>query len=654
VVIPCYNQARFLGEAIESVLAQSYPHFEIVVVDDGSRDGTSEVAARYPNVRCVRQPNLGLAAARNSGLRRSESEYVVFLDADDRLLPEALEAGLECFDVHPECAFVSGRFRFIAADGSLRKEYTPPHVKDHYLALLRRNYIAMHATVMYRRAVFEVVGGFEDSLKACEDYDLYLRIARKLPICHHDRLVAEYRLHDANMRRNAGLMLKSALTVLRTQWKYAKEDKRHKEAYRAGVRFWQSWYGDPLVDEVRANVQEGDWKRVVGGILVLLQYYPRGLALLSERRMERRKLAQELAARKQKLKARRKKLEIRGQQLREFESTPVKERQEAQRLRKRTQRLTLKVQNLDQRLQNMRGSRAGRFLRKLLRKLSCTRSHKQQVKNYKQQVEKVRGRLAKERRRSERLRKRNQRLTLQAQNLARQVQNTGSSTRREHPPPVGQVSFGSFGRVTPISRKFGFDRGQPVDRYYIENFLTHQADDIRGRVLEIGDDTYTRQHGGERVEHADVLHVTEGNPQATFVADLTSAEHVPSDAFDCIIFTQTLHLIYDVRSAIRTLYRILKPGGVLLATFPGISQIAQDQWGEHWYWAFTTQSARRLFEETFPAPNVEIEAHGNVLAAVSFLHGLAVEELNKKELDRHESAYEILITLRAVKPEATP
>jgi SAM-dependent methyltransferase len=264
------------------------------------------------------------------------------------------------------------------------------------------------------------------------------------------------------------------------------------------------------------------------------------------------------------------------------------------------------------------------------------------------QVRFLREELAEERRKVERLKDQNRRLKRRAQGFTRKG---GEGGRRVQ---VGNLRFGDFRRLDPISREFGLDRGRPIDRYYIENFLAHQTDDIRGRVLEIGDDTYTRQYGGERVEHADVLHVTEGNPQATFVADLTRADHIPSDAFDCIIFTQTLHLIYDVRLAIRTLSRILKPGGILLATFPGISQIAQDQWGEHWYWAFTTQSARRLFEETFPAPNVEIEAHGNVLAAVSFLHGLAVEELNQKELDCHEPAYEVLITLRAMKPKETP
>jgi SAM-dependent methyltransferase len=213
------------------------------------------------------------------------------------------------------------------------------------------------------------------------------------------------------------------------------------------------------------------------------------------------------------------------------------------------------------------------------------------------------------------------------------------------------VNFGSLRRVTPVSSAFGFDRGQPIDRYYIENFLAHHANDIQGRVLEIGDNSYTRKYGDSRVRISDVLHVQAGNPQATIIADLTRADHIPSDAFDCIIFTQTLQLLYDVRSAIRTLYRVLKPGGTLLATFPGITQNHYLEYGD-WYWGFTTQSLRRLFEEAFPAGNVKIEVYGNVLAAISFLHGLVAEELSQEELDYHDPDYEVLITLRAVK--ATP
>ena len=220
--------------------------------------------------------------------------------------------------------------------------------------------------------------------------------------------------------------------------------------------------------------------------------------------------------------------------------------------------------------------------------------------------------------------------------------------RFRYSPPVGGVDFGALRRVTPVSNAFGFDRGQPVDRYYIEKFLAHHASYIQGRVLEIEDNFYTLKYGGSRVKTSDVLHVQQGHSQVTIIADLTRADHIPSDAFDCIIFTQTLQYIYDVRSAILTLYRILKPAGVLLATFPGISQGHPLEYGD-WYWAFTTQSVSQLFEEAFAAENVRVEAHGNVLAAISSLHGLASEELSEEELDYHDPNYELLITLRAAK-----
>jgi SAM-dependent methyltransferase len=204
--------------------------------------------------------------------------------------------------------------------------------------------------------------------------------------------------------------------------------------------------------------------------------------------------------------------------------------------------------------------------------------------------------------------------------------------------------------LSPISRKFGLDRGRPIDRYYIVNFLVCHSDDIRGHVLEIKDSRYTRRYGGERVNVSDVLDIAEDNPQATIVADLTSADNVPSDTFDCIILTQTLHVIYDLNAAVQTLQRILKPGGILLATFPGITQTSCASLDEHYCWALTTLSARRLFAEAFPAENVEIEAHGNVLAVIAFMQGLAVDELRREELDHQDPDYELLITLRAVKP----
>jgi SAM-dependent methyltransferase len=218
-------------------------------------------------------------------------------------------------------------------------------------------------------------------------------------------------------------------------------------------------------------------------------------------------------------------------------------------------------------------------------------------------------------------------------------------------PPVGLVNFGSLRRVKPVSMTWGFDRGKPVDRHYIDRFMASTASDIRGHVLEVGTDTYTVLFGGEKVTSIDVLHVADGYPKTTIVADLTRADHVPSDTFDCIICTQTLHLVYDVATAMRTLHRLLKPGGVLLLTTPGISQISRydmDHWGD--FWRFTRASLRRLFSEVFPADSLRIETYGNVLAATAFLHGLAVEELTEDELNFVDADYEVIIAVRGRKP----
>ena len=700
VVIPCYNQAHFLSEAIESVLAQSYPHFEIVVVDDGSTDDTPKVAARYPAVRCIRQDNRGLSAARNAGLGCSEGEYVVFLDADDRLLPEALEVGLECFDANPECAFVCGLYRRIAADGSFLFDRKRRHVvksvgeirtrRDVYAALLHRNYIIMHATVMYRRTVFASVGGFDDSLGACEDYDLYLRIARKFPVHNYDKVVAEYRQHGGNMTSNPALMLSSSVTALRSQRRHAKRDERFSKAYRTGMRFWQDAYGNPLIEEVRARARKRDWQQALQGILVLLQYYPRGLlALLGERRTERHNLVVQLRARKQELLAQRQRLRDRTERLQKLKGTlaeeprkaqrlrmrgaVAKERQEVQRLRKHGQRLMRQVQSLDQQLRAEQDAKGIKLLKRMWRdrygvgrlvnqvrtgalKRKWWQAMRGTLLKYyprEQQLQELKGSLAKERRKVRRLEKQTQRLKLRMQTLNQQARTSESLQQRERrPPSVDQVDFGSLRQVNPISREFGYDRGKPVDRYYIENFLAARAGDIRGRVLEVKDDTYTRKYGGEQVDVSDVIDMAEDNRQATIVADLTRADRVPSDAFDCIIFTQTLQLIYDMRSAIQTLHRVLKPGGVLLATFPGISQISYKDCGDSWCWEFTQLSVRRLFEESFSGADISIEAHGNVLAAIAFLHGLAAEELRREELDYRDPDYEVLITLRAVKQQA--
>lgn len=217
-------------------------------------------------------------------------------------------------------------------------------------------------------------------------------------------------------------------------------------------------------------------------------------------------------------------------------------------------------------------------------------------------------------------------------------------------PPVGEVDFGDLRILEPVSREFGYDRGMPIDRYYIERFLDANRDVIGGRVLEIGDDEYTRRFGGARVSRSDVLHVSEGNPKATLVGDLASGVQVTSDCFDCIIFTQTLQFIFEHQAALATLYRILKPGGTLLATVPGITKVPQDRWGELCAWSYTRLSVQRLFSEAFPDSSFNVESKGNVLAATAFLYGLAARELSAEELEYADPLYQVLISVRASKP----
>jgi SAM-dependent methyltransferase len=216
--------------------------------------------------------------------------------------------------------------------------------------------------------------------------------------------------------------------------------------------------------------------------------------------------------------------------------------------------------------------------------------------------------------------------------------------------------LGTAHRLLPVSRNFGFERGRPIDRYYIEDFLRRHSGQseyapgaIHGHVLEVGDDNYTRQFG-LGVDRIDILHASPENPRATIVADLTDGGNLPSDSYDCVICIQTLLVIYDVKAAIRTIHRILKPGGTALVTIPGISQLTRpdiDSWGD--YWRFTTLSARRLFEEVFEPANVTVDSYGNVLTASAFLYGLSTEDLSRRELDLHDPDYQVTIGIKAVK-----
>ena len=214
-----------------------------------------------------------------------------------------------------------------------------------------------------------------------------------------------------------------------------------------------------------------------------------------------------------------------------------------------------------------------------------------------------------------------------------------------------RVDLGDLRRTSPISPHWGLDRGLPLDRHYIEAFLDRHRLDIRGRVLEVKDPGYTRMFGDDRVRVSDVIDVDIENPLANIVADLTKADEIAGDAYDCFVLTQTLGVIYDVRAALANAYRLLKPGGVLLCTLPAAGRISYEGPAlDGDYWRFTEASIRRLFGEVFPVDAFEVSGFGNVLAGAAFLYGLAPHELTRDELEFTDPFFPIVYGVRAVKP----
>ena len=215
--------------------------------------------------------------------------------------------------------------------------------------------------------------------------------------------------------------------------------------------------------------------------------------------------------------------------------------------------------------------------------------------------------------------------------------------RRWHRP----APFASMD-TAPLSREWGFDRGTPIDRYFIERFLEEHAADIRGRVLEVKNADYTQRYG-RGVQRSDVLDISASNPVATLVADLSQPEQFPEGQFDCFVLTQTMQFIYDVHAVVASIHRLLAPGGVLLVTVPVLSRIAPRYGPTAEFWRFTHASCTRLFGDAFGAGNVEVRTHGNVLAAAAFLYGAAVEELPREKLDVHDPFFPLIVSVRATR-----
>ncbi|MGN6498071.1 MAG: glycosyltransferase, partial [Tsuneonella sp.] len=414
-MITTFDQAHFLAEALDSVAAQSVPPREIILIDDGSHDDPGAVAARYPGVQLVRTANRGLSAARNAGLHRARTRFVLFLDADDALLPGAVEAGLRCMADNPGAGFVYGGHRVV--DEKLARplvaEIHAIGTRAHY-ELLGLNFISMHGAVLYDRAKLAECGGFDEALKRCEDYDLYLRMTRRYPAASHHETVADYRIHAQGMSASVGEQYACAVSV-HARYRPAEEQRELLARWKRGRRV------------LARNFARSVWS-------------PRPGIPAAQRRAQRREM--------------------------------------------------LRIAPVMSALAALRQAVISQLPPAFTARLRSLR-------------------------------------------------------RRAMRPRRGEVDFGDFGRTAPLSAGFGFKRGTPVDRWYVEQFLASRSIDIRGRVLEVGDDGYSRRFGSG-IARQDVLNVKSDRPGTTIVGDLAEAGVLPAASFDCIVLTQTLHLVYDM------------------------------------------------------------------------------------------------------------
>lgn len=291
VVIPCYGQAHFLDAAIDSVHRQSVEAHEIVVVDDGSPDDVRAVVERYPAIRYLRQANQGLAAARNAGLAECSGDFVIFLDADDLLLPHALEVGATTLTRVPEAALAWGFNRPIDAEGRALGEISNPWAREsaRYEDLLRNNVVGPPVGVIFRRSTLELSGGFCSDPVAAEDYELYLRLAHRHSIVCHGQLIAEYRYHDANMSSDLDVMLKGVLHVLESQRPRVAGDPELRRALRRGVRdAWRRYDGRRRQRALRKALADGRWAHAGREVFGLLTHYPSLVARALGRKVRRR------------------------------------------------------------------------------------------------------------------------------------------------------------------------------------------------------------------------------------------------------------------------------------------------------------------------------------------------------------------------------
>jgi glycosyltransferase involved in cell wall biosynthesis len=264
IVIPVYNQARFLGEALSSAVGQTEQGVEIIVIDNGSNDDAAAVTDRFPRMQYIRQENRGPSGARNRGLAASNAPFVVFLDADDRLMPDAISTGLSHLSTVSQAALAYGAFRKMDVAGApgTRVLFRPKVWDDDYRALLRvGNFVGMLGTAIFRRSALDAVGGFDEALRLSEDYELFLRLARKFPFVSYPSLVAEYRQHSTSSSANRIKMLHACEAVLDMQAAAGGPGLDIKNDLSAGRRWWRRYYANEIFRAAVARMIAGNDRR---------------------------------------------------------------------------------------------------------------------------------------------------------------------------------------------------------------------------------------------------------------------------------------------------------------------------------------------------------------------------------------------------------
>ncbi len=291
IVIPCYNTERYLGAALASVLAQRYEPLQVIVVDDGSTDGSPAIARREARVEYVRQENRGVCAARNHGLAVSRGEFVVFFDADDVMLAGCVETGVRELVARPECGFVYGFARFVDAEGRPLHPDAPPPARVEgasYETLLSGRGLVPPGVAMFRRGAVVEAGGFDAAVYLAEDHDLYLRVARKHGVYCHNEFVADYRWHGKNAcGQSPATTFRGALDTIDRQREYVRGDRAKEAAAAAGRRHWASIFGPQLPGEVIVNIKRGNLGKAMHAMGMLVRHYPQGVAEFAASRAKR-------------------------------------------------------------------------------------------------------------------------------------------------------------------------------------------------------------------------------------------------------------------------------------------------------------------------------------------------------------------------------